>query len=102
MTLSDAVPDNSKFVSNSGAAGWSCTNPSTKGPDPKTGTITCTTSSLASGDSATFTILVEVKLKGEKPKSGTTITNRAMVSSSTSDPNTGNNSAAATTRVIGK
>ena len=97
VTLSDAVPSDTKFVSNSGAAGWSCTNPPTKGT--RTGTITCTKSSLASGASATFTIVVEVN---PSAKEGTTITNRVTVSSSNSDPNTGNNSVTATTTVAKK
>jgi uncharacterized repeat protein (TIGR01451 family) len=97
VSLSDVVPSNTKFVSNSGAAGWSCTNPPVKGMG--TGTITCTTSSLASGTSVTFTIVVAVK---SSTREGTTITNTATVSSSTSDPNPGNNSATATTTVIRK
>jgi titin len=94
-SLSDAVPTNTKFVSNSGAADWSCTNPTTKGM--ATGTITCVKSILASGESATFTIVVQVK---SGTKEGTIITNTATVSSSTSDPNTSNNSATTTTAVI--
>jgi uncharacterized repeat protein (TIGR01451 family) len=92
VSLSDAVPTNTNFVSNSGAPGWSCTNPPTKGAG--TGTITCTTPGLTSGASATFTIVVEVK---PGTRDGTIITNIATVSSSTSDPNPGNNSAMATT-----
>jgi hypothetical protein len=72
---------------------WSCTNPPTKGA--RTGTIACTTASLASGASATFTIVVEVNA-GTK---ATTISNTAAVSTSTNDPNTGNNAATATTTV---
>jgi uncharacterized repeat protein (TIGR01451 family) len=94
-SLSDAVPTNTKFVSNSGTADWSCTNPRTKGT--ATGTITCVKSSLATGESATFTIVVQVK---SGVKEGTIITNTATVSSSTSDPNTSNNSATTTTTVI--
>jgi uncharacterized repeat protein (TIGR01451 family) len=95
VSISDAVPSATKFVSNSGAAGWSCTNPPTKGT--RTGTITCTKSALASSASATFTIVVEVN---PGTKESTIITNTATVSSSTSDPNAGNNSATATTTVI--
>jgi len=97
VSLSDTVPSDTMFVSNSGAAGWSCTNPPTKGPGAGTGPITCTTSSLVSGASATFTILVSVK---PGTREGTVITDTATVTSSTSDPNTGNNSATATTTVI--
>jgi len=97
VSLSDTVPSNTKFVSNSGAAGWSCTNPPVKGA--RTGTITCTRSSLASGASATFTIVVEVN---SGTREGTIITNTATLSSSTSDPNTGNNSATAMTTVTRK
>jgi uncharacterized repeat protein (TIGR01451 family) len=97
VSLSDAVPSNTRFVSNSGAAGWSCSNPPTNGQ--ATGNITCTSSSLALGASATFTIVVEVR---PGTRQGTMITNTATISSSTSDPNSGNNTATATTTVIRK
>jgi uncharacterized repeat protein (TIGR01451 family) len=93
VSLSDVVPSDAKFVSNSGAAGWICTNPPTKGA--RTGTIACTIASLASGASATFTIVVETNA-GTK---ATTISNTAVVSSSTDDPASGNNAATATTTV---
>jgi len=93
VILRDTVPIDTKFVSNSGAPGWNCTNPPPKGA--RTGPITCTIGSLAAGASAPFTIVVEVNT-GTK---GTTISNTATVTTLTEDPNTGNNAATATTTV---
>jgi uncharacterized repeat protein (TIGR01451 family) len=93
VSLSDVSPADTKFVSNSGSAGWTCINPPTKGA--RTGPITCATASLASGASSTFTIVFEVNA-GTK---ATTISNTATVSSGVSDPNGGNNAATATTTV---
>jgi uncharacterized repeat protein (TIGR01451 family) len=92
VTLSDTIPTNTTFVSNSGATGWTCTDPSVGG----TGTISCTRATLANGASSTFTVVVKVNAS---TATGTTITNSATVSSTTTDPTSTNNSATATTSV---
>jgi len=87
-TLTDALPPGLTFVSNSGASGWTCVNP-TAG---SAGTITCSISSLASGGTATFTIVASVSCGVAH---GTVIVNQATLSSSTPDPNSSNNTSTA-------
>lgn len=90
VSLTDAVPTNTTFVSESQTAGptFSCSTPAPGG----TGTITCTLGSFGVG-SATFSITVHIN-----PGATGTITNTANVSSSSPDPNpTGNNPTATTT-----
>jgi uncharacterized repeat protein (TIGR01451 family) len=86
LALNDATPANTTFTSLSSPAGWSCTTPAGGG----TGTITCTTATLANGATATFTLTLAVNAA---TPNGTTISNTATFSSTTSDPNAGNNSA---------
>src|SRR5438128_2741717 len=89
--MSDPLPAQTTFLSETHPAGWTCTTPAVG----STGTVSCTAASLASGATATFTIVVQVS----SIASGT-ISNTATVNSaSTSDPNTANNSATATTTV---
>jgi uncharacterized repeat protein (TIGR01451 family) len=83
VTLTDAVPDDTTFVSNSGATGWTCNNP-VVGVD---GVINCTRSSLDPAASSTFTIVVKVN---DTVESGL-ITDTVSVSSSTFDPVSTNN-----------
>jgi uncharacterized repeat protein (TIGR01451 family) len=90
VTLTDTVPTNTTFRSITAPTGWSCTNPAVGA----TGTITCTNSSLSSGATAVFTLVVRV---GAAVTDGTTISNTASVSSSTADPNSANNTATTTT-----
>jgi len=90
VSLTDAVPANTTFVTESQTAGptFSCSTP----PAGGTGTISCTHGSFGVG-SATFSITVHIS-----PGATGTITNTANVSSSTTDPNpTGNNPTATTT-----
>jgi len=81
-TLTETLPANTTAVSLTGTGGWTCT----------VGTLSCTNSSFAPG-SATITFVVTVN---SGTASGTQINQTATVSSSTSDPNTTNNSATAT------
>ncbi len=90
VTLTDVVPAGTTFVSFAPAPGWSATVPSVGG----TGTITATKSTFTSSDSSGFTLVVHVNAP-----SGTTLVNTATVSSSTPDPNPGNNSATESTPV---
>jgi uncharacterized repeat protein (TIGR01451 family) len=88
FSLTDTLPGTMTFVSiaqNSGPA-FDCSSHPTIGSG---GTVTCTIASLASGATATFT------LTGHIPTgtaSGTTYSNTAKVSSTTTDPNPDNNS----------
>jgi uncharacterized repeat protein (TIGR01451 family) len=87
VAFSEAIPANTTFVSAtpSPATGWSCAVVS--------GTLTCSNATLASGASATFTVVLTVN---SGTASGTVITDTANVSSNTTDPNPNNNSATAT------
>jgi uncharacterized repeat protein (TIGR01451 family) len=92
VTLTDSVPANTTFVSFAAPAGWTATMPAAGA----SGTVTATTSSLIAGASATFTLVVNVS---SATPVGTTITNTATATSGTSDPNSANNTANATTLV---
>jgi len=88
VTLTDAVPTGTTFVSmtqNTGPS-FTCT--------PNTGN--CSISSLASGASAQFTLVVKVN---SNAANNSIITDTASISSSTADGTPGNNSATATTTV---
>jgi uncharacterized repeat protein (TIGR01451 family) len=90
VSLTDAVPANTTFVSESQTAGptFSCSAPAPGG----TGTITCTIGSFPVG-SATFSITVHIN-----PGATGSVTNTANVSTPTADPNpNGNNPTAITT-----
>jgi hypothetical protein len=84
------VPSGSTFVSETQTAGpaFACTNP----PIGGTGTITCTASTLASGASTSFTVVVHVNSAGS-------FSNTASVGSTTPDPNTANNTSNVNTAV---
>ncbi|MFA6954716.1 MAG: Calx-beta domain-containing protein [Thermoanaerobaculia bacterium] len=91
VTLGDTLPAGTTFVSLSSPGGWSCSTPSVG----SAGAISCTNSSMAVGfELFTLTVTVDGSVAD-----GTVITNTATVASSTSDPNTGNESASATTTV---
>ena len=93
VVFTETIPANTTL----GAAftppsGWSCNTIAVGG----TGTFTCTDSSLAALASSTFAIVLKVNTG---TASGTVITDEADVASPTPDPNSGNNSAIATTVV---
>lgn len=90
-SLSDTLPAGTTFVSLSSPGGWSCTTPAVGAG----GTVSCGNASVAPG-SAVFTLVVKV---GAAVASGTVLTDTATVSSATTDPNPGNDSATATTTV---
>lgn len=94
VALSDAVPANTTFESFSQLSGptFTCTNPNAG----ETGTTTCSIASLSRGASAVFmaTYLVGTVTSGD------VISNTASVTSTTSDPNTENNSSSATAEVV--
>lgn len=83
VSLMDAVPANTTFVSLTAPAGWTCTTPPVGG----TGMVTCTRASLASGANEVFTLVVATSAA-----SAPSISNTATVSAAENDPNSGNNS----------
>jgi uncharacterized repeat protein (TIGR01451 family) len=96
VMLSDTIPTDTTFGSftqNTGPT-FTCSTPSAGG----TGTVSCSIASLAAGVTATFTLVVNVN---PTVLEGTTITNTASVSSTTSDPNLTNNSSMVTTLIVG-
>ena len=94
VSLTDAVPGNTTFVSESQSTGpvFSCTNP----PPGGTGTVTCTIASMAP-TSATFSITVHI----DSVAVGAAIGNTANVTASTTDPNPGNNTSSVVTTGTG-
>jgi uncharacterized repeat protein (TIGR01451 family) len=87
-TLSDPLPSGTTFVSVTQATGptFSCSGPAVD----SNGTVTCSTASLPSGESATFTLVAHVAADATR---GSYVTNQDTVSTSTPDPNDENNSA---------
>jgi len=94
VDLSDTLPPGTTFVSASQMGGptFTLTTPAVGG----TGTIHATRSTLVSGDGATFAVVVKVD---SGVSNGTTVNNTAGVSSTTPDPNAGNNSDTEATEV---
>jgi len=92
VTLTDALPAGTTFVSLSTPAGWSCSMPAVGG----TGTVTCSNATFAIGNGV-FTLVVAVD---GGVAVNTVISNTATVTS-TLDPNAMNDSATATTTVVG-
>jgi len=92
VSLTDAVPANTTFVSFTAPAGWTASTPAVGG----TGNVTATIPTLAAGASGTFTLVVATSAA---ETAGTTITNNATVATSTADPTTANDSATATTLI---
>jgi uncharacterized repeat protein (TIGR01451 family) len=93
VSVSDPLPDSVHFNSAIASQG-TCTRSTTTNPQPKGGTLTCSLGNLANGASARVTIVVTTTTPG-------TLTNSATVSGNDQDPNPDNNSATATTTVIG-
>ena len=89
VQMSDTTPTGTTFASVSTTSG-SCTAPVVGG----TGTVKCQTASLASGANFTVTLVLNVTAP-----SGSSITDKAQVTSKTFDPNPANNSATARTHV---
>jgi len=91
VSLSDALPAGTTFLSLD-APGWSCVTPAVGGA----GTVTCTTASMPVGPA----VLTLVATAGPSLSPGAVVSNTATVSSTSGDPNPGNESATATTAVI--
>jgi uncharacterized repeat protein (TIGR01451 family) len=88
ISLTDAIPANTTFVSATQTAGpsFTLTKPAVGG----TGNFTATIGSFASGGSATFSVVVHVD--STAPQGGQ-IVNTAVVATSTTETNTANNTA---------
>ncbi|HEV7485472.1 MAG TPA: IPTL-CTERM sorting domain-containing protein [Thermoanaerobaculia bacterium] len=86
VVFTDTLPSSLLFQSITAPPGFTCTTP----PVGTSGTITCTATSFANGGTGTFTIVTTAA-----PGTTGPITNGAGVSSSTSDPNSGNSSVVA-------
>ncbi len=87
-SFTETTPANTTFVSLTPIpGGWSCTLPAAG----NAGTITCTNPTFAAG-AASFPVVVKVTAG---TAAGTAVNDTATVSSSTTDPNTANNSATA-------
>jgi uncharacterized repeat protein (TIGR01451 family) len=87
--LNDPIPSGTTFVSCVSTLG-TCTGPAVG----TNGTVTANLGTLASGSTATVTIVVNVTAPA-----GTTLTNTAVVTSAVTDPNPANNSGTTSTTV---
>ncbi|MDQ3014154.1 MAG: DUF11 domain-containing protein, partial [Acidobacteriota bacterium] len=88
VVVTDSLPAQTRFVSIASTdAGFACTTP----PVGTSGTVTCNKATLASGTSATFTLVVRV---APSTPAGNMVSNQATVGSTTSDPVAANNTSA--------
>jgi uncharacterized repeat protein (TIGR01451 family) len=92
VVVTDALPAELLFQSIAKPASFNCTTPAVGA----TGTITCTTATMASGTTATFTLVVQVTGNATGP-----INNNATASSSTQDNNSGNSTGGAGAVTVG-
>jgi uncharacterized repeat protein (TIGR01451 family)/CSLREA domain-containing protein len=93
VTVTDALPASLHFNSVSSSQG-TCTRSTATNPQPKGGTVTCSVGNLANGAKASITIVVTTTTPGM-------LTNTAKVNGNQADPDSSNNSATATTTVVG-
>src|SRR6266540_1483170 len=93
VTVTDAVPTGTAFVGVSLPSGWSC---GTKPPVGGSGTLICSVSTMAAGDTDTLqvTVVVAATLRG-----GTVLTNTATVKTGSVDPKSENDSSKASVLV---
>jgi uncharacterized repeat protein (TIGR01451 family) len=92
VKLTDVLPAHTKFRSLSAPAGWTCTRPAVGAR----GTVSCSKSSMAPNEVASFFLTVTV---GKATRNGAIIRNTATVTSSSTDSNPGNNSDSSSTKV---
>ena len=91
VSLTDAIPANTTFVSLTAAPGYTCATP----PAGGTGNVTCTRAVLAPSTTAhTFTLVVDTD--GSAP-GGTVITNTTTATTTTPESLAGNSATATTT-----
>ena len=86
VTLSDILPAGTTFQSLSAPSGWTTTTPAVGA----TGTASATIASLAAGGSASFSLVVQVD---PSAANGSSIEDTASVASTSTDPDSSNNSA---------
>jgi len=86
VSLSDAIPVDTTFVSFAGPAAWTIGTPAVG----DTGVVTADIATLAAGASATFTLVVRVDTTAAD---GSIISNTADVTTTTTDTNDANNTA---------
>lgn len=91
ITMTDKLDGNTTYDSVSVPRGWTCSY------EKKSGIVTCTSDSLASGDSAVIKITVKVN---KTAKVGKELVNNAFVSSTTFDPDLVNNAVIQKTLVV--
>jgi uncharacterized repeat protein (TIGR01451 family) len=93
VTVTDAVPANTTFVSAAvtSGPGWTSAKPAVGG----SGNVVFSKASVAAGETASFQIVVKVNTD----TTVTIVSNKATVTSPTTDPNAANNTAKATTTV---
>jgi uncharacterized repeat protein (TIGR01451 family) len=92
VVVSDPLPAGTSFASLAAPAGWSCTDPGVGA----NGTVSCSIATFSPGG-AVFTLTVTV---GTGVANGTVLSNTATVTSATSDPHPGTESATADTTVV--
>jgi uncharacterized repeat protein (TIGR01451 family)/CSLREA domain-containing protein len=93
VTVTDALPGSLHFNTANSSQG-TCTRSTATNPKPKDGTITCSVGNLANGAKVSITIVVTPTTPG-------TLTNTAKVKGTETDSDPSNNSATATTTVVG-
>ena len=93
VTLDDALPAGTTFVSLTKPATWTCTTPTVD----TNGSINCTTPNLAPNSNDVFTLVVKTD---ENSSAGTSFTNMAVVGTSTPESNEENNDSSATTTIL--
>jgi uncharacterized repeat protein (TIGR01451 family) len=86
VALTDTIPAGTTFQSMASPGGWTCVKPAVGTADPVD--VTCSISSLAPGASAGFTLTVRL---APSATDGQELCNAASGSTSTVDPNLGNN-----------
>jgi uncharacterized repeat protein (TIGR01451 family) len=97
VTLTDIVPANTTYVSESQDSGpsFTCTAPT---PGSGTGSISCTLASLPANATAVFTFTFKVNAG---TSGGTAISNTARVISTTTEPHSADNNSTSSTTVSG-
>lgn len=88
VSVSDAVPANTTFVSFTAPGGWTTSTPAVGG----TGTVTASNALLVVGGSVTFTLVVNVN---GATTTGTSITNTVTATAATPDPTPNSSSSTA-------
>jgi uncharacterized repeat protein (TIGR01451 family) len=93
VIVTDTLPAGTTFVSvSAGGSNWAVSTPAVGA----NGTVTCSKSSVAAGESSNFLITVRIE---PGLTNGTTISNTANITSQTTDPNLANNTATASSIV---